>query len=45
MITWTFVIGIKHVYELEGVISTRELCLHFKNRSIPFFPKTDTSET
>ena len=35
------VIGIKNVYEIEGVISTRDSCLHFLSRSIPFFPKID----
>ena len=34
------VMGIKNVYEI-GVISTRDSCLHFLNRSISFFPKTD----
>ena len=33
--------GIKNIYEIEGVISTRDSCLHFLNRSIPFFHKTD----
>ena len=35
------VMGIKNVYKTEEVISTRDLCLHFQNRSIPFFPKRD----
>ena len=35
------VMGIKNVFEIEGVISTRDSCLHFLNRSIHFFPKTD----
>ena len=35
------VMGIKNMYEIEGVISTRDSCLHFLNRSIPFLPKTD----
>ena len=34
-------LGIRNVYELEGVINTRESCLHFLSRSIPFFPKTE----
>ena len=33
------VMGINNVHEAE-VISTRDSCLHFLNRSIPFFPKT-----
>ena len=32
--------GIKNVYEI-GVISTRDLCLHFLNRLIPIFRRTD----
>ena len=35
------VIGIKNVYEIEGVLSTRNSCLHFLKRSTPFLPKTD----
>ena len=31
------VLGIKNVYELEGVIDSHEPCLKFLNRSIPFF--------
>ena len=29
-----------NVYEI-GVIGSRDSCLHFLNKSIPFFPKTD----
>ena len=29
------------MYAVEGVISTKDLCLNFLNRSIPFFPKAD----
>ena len=32
---------IKTVYEIEGVISTGDSCLHFLNRSIPFFSKME----
>ena len=35
------VIGIKNVYEIERVISTRDLCFHFSNKSNPFSPKTE----
>ena len=35
------VMGVKNMYYIEGVLSTRELYLHFLNRSIPFFPKMD----
>ena len=35
------VMGIYNVYEIERIISTRDSCLHFLNRSIPFFPKVE----
>ena len=33
------VLGIKDIFELEGVIDSRDSCFSFLNRSIPFFPK------
>ena len=33
------VLGIKNVFELEGVIDLCDSCFSFLNRSIPFFPK------
>ena len=33
------VLGIKSLFELEGVIDSQNSCLSFINRSIPFFPK------
>ena len=33
------VIGIKNLFELEGVIDSWDSCVKFLNRSIPFFPK------
>ena len=33
------VLGIKNLFELEGVIDLRDSCLSFLNRSIPFFAK------
>ena len=33
------VLGIKNLFELEGVIDYRDSCLNFLNRSIPFFAK------
>ena len=33
------VLGIKNMFELEGVISSRESCFSFWNRSILIFPK------
>ena len=33
------VLGIKRLFELEGVIDSRDLCLSFLNRLIPFFAK------
>ena len=35
------VMGIKNAYEIEGIISTRDSCLHFFNRSITFLLETD----
>ena len=34
------VIGMKNIFELEGVIDSRESCFSFLSRSIPFFPVT-----
>ena len=33
------VLGMKNILELEGIINSREPCLSFLNRSIPFFSK------
>ena len=33
------VLGIKNIFELEGVIDSCYSCLNFLNRSIPFFLK------
>ena len=33
------VLGIKNLFELEGVIDAWDSCLSFLNRSIPFFPR------
>ena len=33
------VLGIKNIFELEGFINSRECCISFLNRSIPFFLK------
>ena len=35
------VLGIKNVFELEGVINSRDCCIKFLNRSAPVFPKED----
>ena len=35
------VIGIKNLFELEGMIDSRDSCFSFLNRSIPFFPKEE----
>ena len=32
------VMGLKNIFELEGVIDSRESCFSFLSRSIPFFP-------
>ena len=33
------VLGIKNIFELEGVFDSRDSCFTFLNRSITFFPK------
>ena len=33
------VLGIKNVFELEGVINSRDYCFKFLNRSVPIYPK------
>ena len=35
------VLGIKNVFELEGVINLQEYCFSFLNRSIPIFWKEE----
>ena len=37
------VIGIKNLFELEGVVDSQDSCISFLNRSIPFFPKEKVS--
>ena len=32
-------LGIKNVFEVEGVINSWECCFSFLNRSVPIFPK------
>ena len=36
------VLGIKNIFELEGVIDSCDSCFSFLNRSIPLFPKDKT---
>ena len=33
------VLGIKNIFELEGLINSHKSCFSFLSRSIPFFPK------
>ena len=33
------VLGIKNVFELDGVINSSDCCFNFLNRSLPLFPK------
>ena len=33
------VLGIKNIFELEGIINSQESCFSFLNMLIPFFPK------
>ena len=35
------VLGIKNVFELEGVINSRDCCFTLLNRSVPIFPEKD----
>ena len=35
------VLGIKNIFELEGVISSKDCCFKFLNRSIPIYPETE----
>ena len=34
------VMGMKNIFELEGMIDLRDSCFSFLSRSIPFFPVT-----
>ena len=34
------VMGMKNIFELEGVIDSRDSCFNFLSRSIPLFPVT-----
>ena len=36
------VLGMKNIFELEGVIDLGDSCFSFPNRSIPLFPKEKT---
>ena len=33
------VLGIKNIFELEGVINSHDCFFNFRNRSLPIFPK------
>ena len=33
------ILGIKNMFELEGIINLQECCFSFLNRSVPIFPK------
>ena len=33
------VVGIKNIFELEGVINSQDCCFNFLNRSLPVFPR------
>ena len=35
------VLGVKNVFELEGIIKSRDCCFKFLNRSIPIYPKNE----
>ena len=38
MTMWDLVMGMKNIFELEGVIDSQDSCFSFLSRSIPFFP-------
>ena len=33
------VLGMKNIFELEGVMDSRDCCVKFLNRSVPIYPK------
>ena len=35
------VLGIKNVFELEGIINSRDCCFEFLNRSVPIYPEKE----
>ena len=35
------VLGIKNVFELEGVINSRDCCFKFLNRLVPIYPENE----
>ena len=35
------VLGIKKIFELEGVINSRDCCFKFLNRSVPIHPEKE----
>ena len=35
------VLGIKNIFELEGVINARDCCFEFLNRSVPIYPEKE----
>ena len=35
------VLGIKNIFELEGVINSRDCCFEFLNRSVPIYPEKE----
>ena len=35
------VLGIKNIFEIEGVINLRDCCFEFLNRSVPIYPEKD----
>ena len=38
------VMGMKNIFELEGVIDSRDSCFSFLSRSIPFLPSDDNRD-
>ena len=39
------VLGMKNIFELEGIIDSRESCFSFLSRSIPIFPSNNCGDS
>ena len=37
------VLGKRNVFELEGIINSRDFCFKFFNRSVPIYPENENS--
>ena len=39
------VLGMKNIFELEGVINSRDCCFNFLNRSVPIYQEGNNIKT